>query len=262
MAAEHTLAFASGILGNIISFMVYLAPVPTFYRVYKKKSTEGFQSLPYAVALLSSTMWIYYALIKTHAYLLITINSFGCLIETLYIVLYLIYAPKSAKVFTAKILIILNFTAFGLILFCTLFFSHGAKRVVILGWICVGFSLSVFVAPLSIIRLVIRTKSVEFMPFILSFFLTLSAAVWLSHGVLSKDKFVALPNVLGLLFGILQMVLYCVYKGGKAEKGGTAVPSASSEVHPVDQGGCRLPEKAGIEGEEGEQLGTHGGEVV
>ncbi|XP_072950508.1 bidirectional sugar transporter SWEET14-like [Typha angustifolia] len=212
---EHPWAFTFGILGNVISFMVYLAPLPTFYRVYRKKSTEGFQSLPYVVALFSSMLWIYYAFLKTNAYLLITINSIGCIIETVYIVMYLTYAPKTAKISTAKILLLLNVGMFGLIFLLTLLLSNGSNRVSILGWVCVGFSVSVFVAPLSIIRLVIRTKSVEFMPFSLSFFLTLSAVVWFSYGLLTKDKYVALPNIIGFLFGISQMVLYIVYKDTK-----------------------------------------------
>ena len=71
---------------------------PTFYRIYKNKSTEGFQSVPYVVALFSAMLWIYYALLKSDEILLITINTAGCVIETLYIVIYLAYAPKKAKV--------------------------------------------------------------------------------------------------------------------------------------------------------------------
>ncbi|XP_042470352.1 bidirectional sugar transporter SWEET14-like [Zingiber officinale] len=215
LSLHHPWAFTFGILGNIISFLVYLAPLPTFYRVYRKKSTEGFQSVPYVVALFSAMLWIFYALLKTNAYLLITINSFGCVIETIYVLLYLFYATKDTKVYTVKLVVLLNVATFGLILLLTLLLAEGSRRVQILGWICVGFSISVFAAPLSIIRLVVRTKSVEFMPFSLSFFLTLSAVVWFSYGLLSKDIYVALPNVLGFIFGILQMALYLIYKDTK-----------------------------------------------
>ncbi|CAI0548088.1 unnamed protein product, partial [Linum tenue] len=147
--------------GNIISFIVFLAPVPTFVRVWKKKSTQGFQSLPYIVSLFSSMIWLYYASLKPHAFLLITINSLGCLIQSLYIALYLFYAPNQTR------------------------------------------------------RLVIKTKSVEFMPFYLSFFLTLSAITWLFYGVFLKDIYVALPNIVGFMFGVVQMILYVVYKNMK-----------------------------------------------
>lgn len=71
---------------------------PTFYKIYKKKSAEGYQSVPYVVALFSAMLWIYYALLKTNATFLITINSFGCVIESLYILLFIIYAPTKLRV--------------------------------------------------------------------------------------------------------------------------------------------------------------------
>ncbi|KAJ8478669.1 hypothetical protein OPV22_022396 [Ensete ventricosum] len=209
---DHPWAFTIGILGNIVSLMVFLAPLPTFYRVYRRKSTEGFQSVPYVVALFSCMLWFCYAFLKTDAYLLITINSIGCAIETVYIVTYFTYAPKVAKIFTAKLVLLVNVGMFGLILLLTQLLSEGSERVRAFGWICVSFSASVFVAPLSVIRLVIRTKSVEFMPVSLSFFLTLSAVVWFAYGLLTKDIYVGLPNVVGFIFGILQMVLYVAYR--------------------------------------------------
>jgi solute carrier family 50 (sugar transporter) len=124
---------------------------PTFYRIFKSRSTEGFQSVPYVVALFSAMLWIFYALIKTGELLLITINVAGIVIESIYVVMYFIYAPKKGKLLTAKTMLGLNVGVFGLIMLVTLLLFEGDNRVVVLGWICVGFSVSVFVAPLSII---------------------------------------------------------------------------------------------------------------
>ncbi|KAI3455073.1 hypothetical protein Pfo_011736 [Paulownia fortunei] len=200
---------------NIVSFMVFLAPVPTFYQIYKKKSTEGFQSVPYVVGLFSAILWIYYAFLKPDTTLLITINSVGCLVQTTYICFYLFYAPKSARLQTVMLLLLLNVVGLGLIVVLTHFLAKGSTRANIVGWICLVFSLCVFAAPLCVVRQVIRTKSVEYMPFLLSSFLTLSAVMWFFYGLLRKDYNIAIPNVLGFGFGVLQMVLYVIYKKAK-----------------------------------------------
>ncbi|CAN4089323.1 unnamed protein product [Withania somnifera] len=204
-------AFAFGVLGNIVSFIVFLSPIPTFYKIYKKKSTEGYQSIPYVVALFSSMLWIYYAVLKTNTTLLITINSFGVFIETTYVGFYLFYAPKKARVQTIKMLLLFVVGGFGAIILVTQFLFKEAVRGKVVGWICFVFSLCVFIAPLGIVRQVIKTKSVEYMPLLLSIFLTLSAVMWFFYGLLLKDINIAIPNVLGFILGILQMVLYVIY---------------------------------------------------
>lgn len=211
--SSHNLAFAFGLMGNIISFFVFLSPLPTFYQIYKKKSTEGFQSVPYVVALFSAMLLMYYAFLKTDdATLLITINSFGCFIETIYIGVYLFYAPKKGE--TMKLLSLM-LGGFGMILALTQFLAKGPLRLHIVGWICLILSVSVFAAPLCILKQVITTKSVEFMPFSLSLSLTLNAIMWFFYGLLINDFNIAIPNVLGFIFGVIQMVLYMMYKNHK-----------------------------------------------
>ncbi|XP_072068966.1 bidirectional sugar transporter SWEET15-like isoform X2 [Arachis hypogaea] len=152
-------AFIFGILGNVISFFAFLSPLKTFKRIWKRKSTEGFQSLPYVVALFSCIVWLYYATLKTNVFLLVTINSFGCAIEIIYILIYMIYADKRARV------------------------------------------------------KVIRTKSVEFMPILLSSILTVSAIMWFCYGIFLKDIWITIPNVVGFTLGLIQMVVYLIYRG-------------------------------------------------
>ncbi|KAG6708930.1 hypothetical protein I3842_06G106600 [Carya illinoinensis] len=213
--SQHPLAFTFGIIGNIISVLVYLAPAPTFYRIVRKKSTEGFQSLPYVVALFSAMLWLYYALLKEDAVLLITINLFGCVIEIIYISMFIAYAPKAPRKLTLKMFASMNLGLFSFIVLTSHFLVKNSYRVQVLGWICVAVAVAVFAAPLSIVAQVIRTRSVEFMPFSLSFFLTLSAMMWFAYGLFLKDICVALPNILGFVLGLLQMLLYAIYRNAK-----------------------------------------------
>ncbi|KAE9595098.1 hypothetical protein Lal_00041157 [Lupinus albus] len=216
-------AFTFGILGNIISFMVFLAPLPTFYRIFKKKSTEDFQCLPYLVALFSSMLWLYYALIKKDVILLVTINSFGFFIEIFYIAMFITYATNNARKLTIKIFLAMNVGCFALILLITHFALHDLLRVQVLGWICVSIAVSVFAAPLSVMAQVVRTKSVEYMPFNLSFTLTISAITWFGYGLFLKDICIALPNILGFTLGLLQMILYAIYRKRGMKKKEVAV---------------------------------------
>ncbi|XP_030527558.1 bidirectional sugar transporter N3-like [Rhodamnia argentea] len=242
----HPWIFTFGILGNIVSFFVYLAPGPTFYRIYKKKSTEGFESLPYLVALFSSMLWFYYAFLKGHCFLLITINSFGCVVEMVYIAIFITYAPKAARNSTIKLFALMNMGLFSLLILVTHFIPNGQTRTVVFGWICTTISVSVFAAPLSIVARVVRTKSVEFMPFSLSLCLTLSAIMWFGYGLFLKDWCIMIPNVVGFVLGLCQMGLYGYFRNkGSVIKMDQKLPQhvtstvvlsplgGVSEVHPV-----------------------------
>ncbi|KAI7740837.1 hypothetical protein M8C21_020157, partial [Ambrosia artemisiifolia] len=222
---------------NVISFCVFLAPLPTFYKIYRKKSTQGYQSVPYSVALFSCMLLLYYGNLKTeNGMMIITINSIGCAIETTYLIFFLIYATRESLISTVKLLVIFNILSFGLLVVTTILATqHGPKRVAVVGWICAVFSVCVFAAPLSIMRLVIRTKSVEYMPFTLSFFLTLCAVVWFFYGLLIKDYYVATPNVLGFAFGVGQMILYMIYKDKKKPVRPMVEPTQPTPIG-VDEG--------------------------
>ncbi|VFQ90524.1 unnamed protein product [Cuscuta campestris] len=197
----------------------------------------GYQSVPYIVSLFSAMLWMYYAFLKKNAPLLISINSIGCVIETIYISIFLAYASKNVKRQTVKMLFLLVGGLYSVILLGTMFPFKGTLRASVVGWICVAFSVCVFAAPLTILFQVVKTKSVEFMPFNLSFFLTLTAVMWFGYGLLLKDMCIAIPNVLGFVLGMLQMVLYGIYKNKKMpaevvdEKKGCAAAAADHVIN-------------------------------
>nr|GEW78142.1 exocyst complex component EXO70B1-like [Tanacetum cinerariifolium] len=216
---QHPLILVFGILGNLVSTGVYFAPVPTFIKICKRKSTMGFESFPYVVSLFSALLWMYYSFIKEgNTFLLITVNALGSLIETVYVIIFIIYATPYGRKQTLKILsasmalcLVISLGSFYLL--------HGPTRALVVGWICVALSICVFASPLTIVLQIVKTKSVEFMPFTLSCFLTLSAMMWFAYGMFTKDLCVTVPNVLGFVLGMIQMSLYQYYKQkGKTKK--------------------------------------------
>lgn len=248
---HHPWVLVFGALGNIVSFFVYLSPLPTFIRICKNKSTLGYQSVPYVVALFSAMLWMYYAMLQTDAIMLITINAVGCIIETTYIVIYLRYAPPEARKRTLRFLTSLNVVLFSAIFLVTYYLEKPLHRVKVVGWVCVIFSVSVFAAPLSIAFQVVRTKSVEFMPFTLSCTLTLTAVIWFFYGLLKKDFCVAFPNVIGFFLGVGQMLLYFIYRNkGKVVQRQPIVPVVPEQI--INIVVLRHPEKCSNEADQKE----------
>lgn len=76
-----------------------------------------------------------------------------------------------------------------------------------------------YASPLSVMRLVIKTKSVEFMPFFLSLFVFLCGTSWFIFGLLGHDPFVAIPNGFGCGLGAVQLILYAIYRNCNKTRG-------------------------------------------
>lgn len=157
--------------------------------MYRRRTTAGYSSLPYVVSLFSSALWIFYALFKTDSRLLISINSIGCAVEAGYIIFYLVYATKPDKARTVCSML-LGCAAVAIVVSVSLKGLAPRHRVKFLGWVCLGFSLAVFAAPLSIIVKVVKTRNVEFLPIGLSCCLVLSAIAWFCYGFFTNDPFV------------------------------------------------------------------------
>ncbi|KAK9136853.1 hypothetical protein Sjap_007447 [Stephania japonica] len=205
-------SFIIGIVGNIISILVFLSPIGTFKRVVKNKSTEDFGGLPYVSTFLSTSLWTFYGLLKPGGLLIMTVNGTGAVLQAIYVTLYLIYAPKEKRIKYLKLVGILDVGCLALVILVVLLAIHGNVRIAVVGILCAGLTLGMYASPLSIMRTVIKTRSVEFMPFFLSFFLFLNGGTWTFYAILVKDFFVGVPNAIGFVLGSLQLILYAVYK--------------------------------------------------
>ncbi|KAK1292550.1 Bidirectional sugar transporter SWEET16 [Acorus calamus] len=212
------LSFIVGLVGNIISILVFTSPIATFRRVVKKKSTENFKGIPYITTLLSTSLWTFYGLLKPGGLLVVTVNGVGSVLQAIYVILFLIYAPKDTRVKLAKIVAILNIGCYGGVILITLLAIHGSVRLVVIGVMCAVLTVGMYASPMGAMRRVVKTRSVEYMPFSLSFFLFLNGGVWSAYALLVKDFFIGVPNAIGFVLGSAQLVLYTVYRSSKSFK--------------------------------------------
>ncbi|KAK2990121.1 hypothetical protein RJ640_014790, partial [Escallonia rubra] len=190
----------------------------TFWRIVKHKSTEEFESLPYICTLLNSSLWTYYGVTKPDGFLVATVNGFGIVVETVYITLFLIFAPTKKKATTATLVGILDVGFLLAAILVTQLALQGGARIDAIGFMCAGLNIIMYGSPLSAMRTVATTKSVEYMPFFLSFFLFLNGGIWAFYAFLVRDYFLGVPNGTGFVLGTAQLVLYAVYRNAKPSR--------------------------------------------
>nr|XP_043630918.1 bidirectional sugar transporter SWEET4-like [Erigeron canadensis] len=204
---------AVGIVGNVIALILFLSPVPTFIQIVKKGSVEQFSPVPYLATFINCGIWVLYGLpmVHPHSLLVITINGTGFVIETVYLTLFIIYSDRKQRLRVLLIMVV-ELLFLGVLTSLVLTVAHTTKlRSTIVGSIAIAGNIMMYAAPLSVMRLVIRTKSVEFMPFFLSLFSLLNGISWTIYALIRFDPYIVLPNGLGSLLGVAQLVLYAFY---------------------------------------------------
>ncbi|KAJ8616750.1 hypothetical protein MRB53_036122 [Persea americana] len=209
---------AAGVAGNIFAFGLFISPIPTFRRIIRNRSIEQFSGLPYIYALLNCliTLWYGLPMITPGIILVATVNSIGATFQLIYIIIFIIYAENMKKVKMVGLLAVV-LGVFAVIVFVSMRVLHPSMRQVVVGSLSVASLISMFASPLFVINIVIRTKSIEFMPFYLSLSTFLMSISFFAYGVLKNDVFIYVPNGVGTLLGIVQLALYAYYSRGSRE---------------------------------------------
>ncbi|KAG9132488.1 hypothetical protein Leryth_008405 [Lithospermum erythrorhizon] len=159
--------------------------------------------------------WIFYGLPIVHpdSTLVITINAIGLFLELSYLLIFFIYTHKKYRIhIVAGLLaevILLAIVAAPTLKLCH---TH-AMRSMVVGIVCIVFGVIMYSSPLSIMKKVITTKSVEFMPFWLSVAAFSNGVCWTVYALLQFDLYILISNGLGAVSGAVQLILYaCYYK--------------------------------------------------
>ena len=82
------------------------------------------------------------------------------------------------------------------------------------GTVAAGIAVVLMASPLANLNNVLRTQSTESLPFpmiVANFVLT---GLWTLYGDIIQDSFVKVPNGLGWILSVLQLLLFCVFPSG------------------------------------------------
>ncbi|XP_059449156.1 bidirectional sugar transporter SWEET4-like [Corylus avellana] len=204
-----------GVIGNVISFGLFLSPVPTFYKIFKNKAVEDFSPDPYIATVLNCMFWVFYGMPFVHpdSILVVTINSVGLVLELIYLAIYYTYASKHRNG-RKKVLIGLagEVIFVAIIVAITMLTLHThTKRSLMVGVICDIFNIMMYCSPLTIMKKVITTKSVKYMPFYLSLTNFLNGCIWTAYALIKFDVYILVSNGIGAVSGLVQLILYGIY---------------------------------------------------
>ncbi|KAJ8753065.1 hypothetical protein K2173_011833 [Erythroxylum novogranatense] len=210
------LRLAVGVMGNIATLSLYTAPIITFTRVIRKKNTEEFSCIPYIISALACLIYAFYGTpVVSYGWEnlpVVTIDCLGSLLESSFIIIYICFAPVREKVKVAALSILMILSFVFVVLF-SIFACHDRhQRKLFVGSIGVVAAVVMYGSPLVAVKTVVETKSVEYMPFYLSFFTLTSSVLWMTFGLMNFDLFIGTPSIMGSILGVLQLALYFKYR--------------------------------------------------
>jgi solute carrier family 50 protein (sugar transporter) len=194
------------IVGIILGIALSLSPIPTFIDIaIHSKTTGGYTAAPYIASLMCCSMWLTYAIMAGSAkYSMIPLNVVSFVVYLIYCSIYLYFSPdklRTGKLYMAALAAVAVAVTIGIL----------TKSLIFVGVVATVTNCLMFAAPLMVIHLVIQSRSVRYMPLLLSLSGFLCACTWLLWAVVVEDYFVLIPNALGAFFGLIQLILYAVY---------------------------------------------------
>jgi lipid-A-disaccharide synthase-like uncharacterized protein len=132
----------------------------------------------------------------------------GSCIFGLLIVIYLIFEIRKYLVDTILNALILITGTWALYRALTIIIDD--DRVV--GKICIGTAIIVYVQPMQIIYKVIKEKNYGFIPIYNCYLSFLSSVCWLVYGIFITDFYVVFPYAIGIILSLVQIVIYLNYQ--------------------------------------------------
>ncbi|XP_005280706.2 sugar transporter SWEET1 isoform X3 [Chrysemys picta bellii] len=174
-------------------------------QMFQTRSVENIQFLPFLTTDVNNLSWLSYGCLKQD-WTLITVNTIGAALQTLYILVYFYFSPEKRRVLLQSVallgVLILGYCYFNLLI------PDVAVRLARLGLFCSVFTISMYLSPLADLAKIIRTRSTRCLSFPLTVATFLASASWTLYGFQLSDLYIMVPNIPGIVTSILRFWLF------------------------------------------------------
>lgn len=202
-------------LGCLVAFLMFASPFKAVLQVRKQKSLGDVNPLPFVAMWANCTAWLVYAFLKGDVYVFFS-NEPGLLLGAFMTVS--CYGYADAKIRDHMVQGLMGFAATltltgGLI---SLVLEEEDHRVNVWGAVTVAVLLMYYGAPLSVLAQVIRTRNSAALLWPLAVMNTVNGALWVAYGLAVGDYFIWCPNLVGAVFGLVQLGLILVFPADRS----------------------------------------------
>jgi|ERR1711964_51040 len=256
-----TVHLGAEVAAGLIGFAFLLSPIPTIWKIFKKRDTEKHSSLPYILLAYNSTLWAMYAYFSANTFQGLAF-SVGAFIQWFYVVVFGMFVNKEMKkrFYIYISVVVTSFLVLGAIAsipFISVktsnyvpFGYHPTEQQLeklttdeakskkiqecanklaanIVGTVASIVNVGLYASPLATVKNVLQTKDLTYMPISFIALGLASSFAWGVHSVTYPDKidyFMGIVCLIGLILNIAQFVLYLVILGQQPKNESAAEP--------------------------------------
>ena len=213
MAKDDLGSTIFGWVGNALALYFYIAPIVPFVKVIKGEMTwKQSPGVLLLCSFLNCILWSDYGLI-TNQFLLYLANGLGGTITLIYITIFLIHVADR------KVLLSLFYNFFLICCIVEIYFVfYYLVPFKVTGIIANIFNVLMYAAPGEKIYQICKGASYQLIPIWSTIGGTACSTSWMCYGIYQKDYYVVIPNALGVLASIVQIVIFVIYRRKQKNK--------------------------------------------
>lgn len=197
-------------VGVLTSTILYFSPYATVKKATTKDSLGELNPVPLTIMAVSSLCWLVYGLSIRDAYVTLS-NVPGCVVSIWYVTALLPLLKGEMLRMTQTTVVMLSAATISLWTWLSLSNKAMAKVSSALGLYASFLFIILSGSPLSTIKTVIEAKNSNSILTPLTLAQVTNTALWSAYGLAIQDKFVWGPNLTGLGFGMIQLMLKILF---------------------------------------------------